>query len=259
MGALHLDFETRSTLNLSRVGAWRYADAESTAITCVGFAIDDDAVQTWLPLSDAPMPDALRAAAADPNCLAVAHNAGFEVAIARRILEPRYGFPHIPIERWRCTMSAALARALPGALDKAAAALALPISKDAEGRRLMLQMSRPRKPRAGENPDAIYWHEDPEQFARLARYNARDVEVERELHRRSPPLSDAEQALWQLDQVINQRGFGVDVALAKAARAVTRDRLAAINTKLTKITGGAITSVGQVARIESYITARGFC
>jgi DNA polymerase len=140
-------------------------------------------------------------------------------------------------------MAMALASALPGSLEGAAAALGLPVQKDREGHRLMMQMAKPRRPRKGEDPELTYWHDDPERRQRLAEYCKRDVEVEREIYRRPPPLSDAEQALWVLDAEINGRGFHVDVELAESAQSIVRAELKAIDAEIAVLTGGKITSV----------------
>jgi DNA polymerase len=213
---LHRDVETRSTLRLADAGAWRYAIDPSTAVLCIGYAIDDAPVQIWTPVL--PIPEEFHAAARDPNWVVVAHNDQFETAIEERLLGPRYGWPLVPITRHRCTMATALANALPAALDAAAEAFDLQTRKDTEGHRLMQQMSRPRRARKGEDPNAIHWHDDPARRARLHEYCRRDVEVERQLFRRLPPLSEAEQTLWILDQGINRRGFAIDLKLAEAAQ-----------------------------------------
>ena len=46
-----------------------------------------------------------------------------------------------------------------------------------------------------------------ERLERLYKYCRQDVEVERELYVRLPPLSSAEQALWELSSKINERGL----------------------------------------------------
>jgi hypothetical protein len=132
MPVIFWDIETRSTLALETVGAWRYATA-TTEVLCIGFAVDEAEPEIWTP--GQPIPPAFVAAAADPSWLIVAHNYAFERAIEMRILTPRYGWPHIPIAQQRCSMTLALANALPGGLDAAAAALGLAIQKDAEGYR----------------------------------------------------------------------------------------------------------------------------
>jgi len=109
MPTLHRDIETRSTLNLARAGAWRYAADPTTDVHCAAYAVDDGPVQIWT--ADQPIPEAFTTAATDPDWLIVAHNDGFETAIEERLLHPRYGWPLIPTERHRCTMAAALASA----------------------------------------------------------------------------------------------------------------------------------------------------
>jgi len=213
MPILFRDYESRSTLNLKEVGARRYASDPSTDVWCIAYAVDDNPVQTWLP--GQPIPEEFHAAARDPDWQIVAHNDAFESAIDEYILVPRYGWPQI-LERHYCTMAAALASALPAKLEKVAEAIGLSIGKDTEGGRLMLRMARPRKPRAGDRA-GIYWDDDPEHLERLCAYCRRDVEVERELFRRLPPLSPDEHKLWQLDAAINRRGFYTDGALLEAA------------------------------------------
>jgi DNA polymerase bacteriophage-type len=255
MPILHRDFETRSTLNLPDVGAWRYAGDASTDAWCIGYAVDDDPVQTWLP--GQPIPEEFQIAATDAAWLVVAHNDAFESAIEERLLGPRYDWPLVPIERHRCTQAMALAAALPAKLKTVAAALHLPIGKDTEGAKVMREMAQPRKPRPGEDPNGIYWIDDPEKLRQLIAYNIRDVEVERELYRRLPPLSEAEQVLWQLDAAINRRGFRVDVPLAEAARKIVRERRGVINRELTELTGGRITSIAQVNRLANFLREHG--
>jgi DNA polymerase len=254
MPLLFRDIETRSAINLKKAGAWRYAADPSTQILCIAYAVDDGPVETWTP--GQPIPEVFRAAAADPGWLVVAHNDQFESAIEECILRP-LGWPLVPLDRRQDTMAMALAAALPASLHAAAEALGLPVQKDVEGHRLMLQMSKPRRPRKNEDPHKTYWIDDPEKRLRLRQYCAVDVEVERLLYKRLQPLSDAEQAVWQLDAEINRRGFHVDRALAEAARRVVEAEQNSIDAKVAELTGGAITTVNQVGRIKDYANARG--
>ena len=143
MPTIFWDFETRSAINLETAGAWRYASDPTTEILCIGYAIDDGNPQIWIPGSGDPIPEVFIAAATDSAWRVVAHNYQFERAIATRILTPRFNCPEIPIERQVCTMTLALAGALPRSLDNAVMALGLPLQKDQEGYTLMRKMSRP--------------------------------------------------------------------------------------------------------------------
>jgi len=189
-----VDIETRGVINLETAGVSRYARDPLTEVLCVGYAVGNNAAKVWN-IGD-PLPEDLFAA--DEF---IAHNFAFERSIWTHILTPRHGWPTIPpLSKQRCTMTAALAAALPASLDALAKALNLPFQKDVEGYRLMKRMSRPRRPRKGEDPNGIYWEDGPEERKRLGVYCMNDVETERAADRRLPPLSPDEQALWSLMQ-----------------------------------------------------------
>ena len=171
MPILCRDYETRSPLDLRKVGAHKYAADPRTEVLCAAYAIDDGPVNTWLPGD--PVPPEWVEAAADPSWAVCAHNDAFESAIEQHVLAPRYGFPIIPVERHRCTMAACLALGLPARLSAAADALELEHRKDAAGERLMHAMAKPRRPRKGEDPTGTYWFEDPERLDRLSGYSRR--------------------------------------------------------------------------------------
>jgi DNA polymerase len=248
-----LDVETKSRIDLRKAGAWRYAADPSTDVWCVAFAVDDDPVELWL--SGDPVPTAILDCAADPDALFVAHNAGFERAISKHILEPRYGWPGIPIERWRCTMGAALALALPAKLGKVAEVLELEHRKADDG--IMHQMAKPRPPRKGEDPAGVYWFDDAARLQKLYDYCIRDTQCERAAYRWLPPLSPSEQTLWALDQCINDRGFYTDGALIEKAIAIVTAAGDAVQAELIEITGGEVETSNQVARLMAYLAAHG--
>jgi DNA polymerase len=249
-----LDCETRSQLDLRRVGAERYATDSGTEILCVGYAVDDRPVELWRPGD--PAPPAIIEAAADPECVFVAHNAAFERAILSHILTPRYDWPEIPIARWRDTMSAALALALPAALDKVAKVLGLPQQKGDKS--IVSLTAKPRRPRGDEDPAAgPYWFDDEEHLAALYAYCKQDVETERELFRRLPPLSPAEQELWGLDAVINSRGFYCDGLLIEKAIAISTAADRAVQVEIKQLTNGEIESTNQVEKIIAWLAGRG--
>lgn len=130
----------------------------------------------------------------------------------------------------------AMAMSLPGSLENAAGAVNLDIGKDMSGRRLMLQMARPRK------TDPLTWWGVPEKLERLYEYCKTDVEVERALEKRLVPLSDSEQRLWWLDQVINDRGVYVDVPLCEAAIKIVDQSKAQLDAEMSKVTNFGVTA-----------------
>jgi DNA polymerase bacteriophage-type len=249
------DYECRGVLALNRVGAHRYAADSRTTVLCCAYAADNEPVKLWTP-GDAIPPEFCEAAN-NPNWIAVAHNAAFEVAIEQHILGPRFGWPLIPIERQRCTLAAALAAGLPARLSAVADVLELANRKDAAGERLMHQTSKPRRPRQDEDPANVYWFEDPDRLNRLYNYCRQDTEVERELYTRLPPLSPTEQAIWILSSKINQRGFCVDRAFAESARKIARGAGPEIDAEIAQITGGTVTKINQIARLLQWLQQQG--
>jgi DNA polymerase bacteriophage-type len=253
---LHRDFETRSRVDLKKVGAHRYAADPSTEILCVAFAVGDGPVQLWHPGGE-PFPAEFIEAAANPSWRAAAHNDAFETAIEQHVLHARHGWPLIPLERHRCTQAMCLALGLPAKLSAAADALELRSRKDAAGERLMHQMSKPRRARQDEAPAITHWFNDADRLQRLYEYCRQDVEVERELHDRLRPLSIAEHALWALSCRINERGFHVDRQFAEAARRIAQAAAPELDAELAKLTAGAITGINQVARMLQWLQGQG--
>ena len=250
---LRHDIETRSRVDLRAVGAAKYAADPSTEIVCVAYAVDDEPAQLWVPDWVArkigepvdPVPSEFFEAAANSNWTVEAHNSAFEAAHSKFILEPRYGFPAIPINRRRCSRAMAYAAALPGTLEKAVDALGLPFPKDKTGYRLMKRMSKPKSDGS--------WIEDAESLVRWCAYCRRDVEAERAISKALPPLTGEEQKLWVFDQHINERGFAVDVKLLEAARRVVTGAEAKLQAEFRRLTG--LDSTDQVKKLIAWLAA----
>ena len=191
---LGIDLELRSTLDLRKVGVHKLAADASTSVLCAAFAVADAPPELWIP--GTPCPEIIKRAVSE-GWIIHAFNANFELTIWHHILAPRHGWPEPKLDRWRCTQAMALSLSLPARLENVARALELRHQKDVVGHRLMLMMARPRKAHKDEDP-GIYWFEDSDRLGRLYEYCQQDVETERELFKRLPPLSPAEQALWIL-------------------------------------------------------------
>lgn len=247
-----VDVETRGVLDLEDVGTYRYARDFRTEMLCMSYTVNSEPARLWLP--DQPVPRMFIEAAKYPgDWLVYAHNAAFERQIWDNILTPRHGFPTIVLQQWRCLMAYCMAMALPGKLERAAKVLELEHQKNMAGHRVMLQLTKPRRARKGEDPDQVYWFDDEERLQKLYHYNIQDTETERELLHAIFGLSPTEQQLWELDQRINDRGFCIDRELATAASGIARDLRPAINAELTKITNGAVEAYTQVARIKAWL------
>lgn len=244
--------ETRSTVDLRRAGVYRYAEDTTTEVIVVCWAVDQEPVQTWLPLKD-PMPVDLRKWLQDPSCIVVAHNSGFERTLYNAKLVDKFQVPQIPLYRWDCTAARAARMALPRSLDGAAQALGLDVQKDAEGHRLMMRMCRPRS----EDEDGIItWWDDDARMQRLAQYCATDVEVERLLDEQLRQLAD-DRPVWSHTELINDRGVRINTAFASKAVAVADMAQAVLNEALEKLTDGAVKTASNVGGIKAWLSKQG--
>lgn len=259
---LHIDFETRSAVDLKKTGVYVYAADTSTDVWCAAYAVDDGPVQLWVPgdclrfAADIDCPPPIKLAF-EQGWKIVAHNANFERAIWKHVLAKRYGWPEPKLTQWRCTMAMAYAMALPGSLENAAAAVGLDMRKDMDGHATMMRMAKPRKPRKGENPKGLYWFDDEERKQKLYAYCVNDVEVERQLEKRLVQLRPLEQTLWQLDQKINDRGVYVDTALCEAALKVVDTAETWLDAEMQKITKGKVSGCSNVGEITAWLRANG--
>lgn len=252
MKKIHLDFETRSTVNLKEVGAFKYAMDPSTEIICMAWCPPGTSgVQLW-------GRDTLlrtRGLGLNPDTVLTAHSAHFEYAIWNYILHKRYGWPALwDPKHWRCTLAKAAMCNLPLSLDQAGAALGLKTKKDLEGRAAMLKLTKPLHIDALGFPT---YNEDRDLQETVYAYCAKDVETEMELDARLPDLPPNEQKIWELDLEINRRGVKADTETAKKAMGMAAEFTSTLNSKLLALTGGAVTKASQIAEIKRYLAVLG--
>ena len=163
---------------------------------------------------------------------------------------------------------------------RSARVTACSFQKDMEGRRLILQMSRPvstqaracvfcdAEPEQPRPPTCccggsfdwrfqFVWKDDPESVKRGTEYCIRDVETERELLTKLLLLPAAEREIWLLDQRINDRGIAVDLPAVNNAKAIVEQQVKKLNTELHDVTDGAVTAATQVSKLITWLRYRG--
>jgi DNA polymerase len=246
---IYIDFETRSEGDLKKLGAWKYSLLPSTEVMCMALLDDfyDEPETILLIPSDfkhffqQKKPESIES-----------HGAFFEFAQWHNIMVPRYGWPRIPADQWYCSAAKAAYHGLPRKLEDAAIALDLTVKKDAEGSRLMKQMSKPRPKwkKTGEGPK---WFEDEKKLERLYCYCKRDVEVEYALSQTLDDLPKMERKIWLLDQTINRRGVYCDVELAQSAIEIIHTLETDAKAELRELTDGEVSTPGQTERIRKYL------
>lgn len=246
---LHIDIETFSECDLKREGLYRYAAHPSTELLVVCYAFDDEPVQTWVPDDDPFVPDDLRSHVASGGQIR-AHNASFERVVLNGAAGQRVDFPRIAIGQCVCTAAKMAAHGLPRALGDAAAALGTHPKNDV-GRMDMLQLSKPRTGKVAR------WTRDnaAERFARLDQYCVDDVEAERGIDRTVPDLSANEQRVYELDQLINDRGIAVDLEAVGNAQVLIAEYKAELQERCREWTG---LNPSQSAKLAEWVRDNGY-
>lgn len=236
MRTLAIDIETYSSVSLLKSGVYAYAESPDFEILLFGYAWDDGPVKVIDLASGQDLPQEFQDALYDPEILKTAFNASFE----RTCLSAFLGSV-TPPEQWSCTAVMARELGLPGSLEAVGTVLGLPEDKQKlkTGKALIRYFSIPCKPTKtnGQRERNLPRH-DPERWALYVDYNRQDVEAERAIRKKLSRFSiaDAEQPLWEVDQHINDRGVGVDVAFAEQAigmDAIIKERLFEQAKKLT--------------------------
>lgn len=263
-----IDFETRSPVDIKKSGAWLYSRHYATEVLCLAYRFLGDAEEKlWNPTIRNPLTlEEVMPATPPPldlfrhiesGGLVDAHNAFFEICIWNNIMVPRFGWPEVRIEQWRCTASRCNYAALPRSLEEAAKAMNLPVDKDMEGRKLMLKMCKPRKPRASEKRDhailgkAFLYHQDKNDLLRLFEYCKRDVRAQYELAKVLPELPPEELTIWQIDLKINLRGLRFDLEMARSALEMADAWKEKLNKELYELTG--IDSASQRQAVANWL------
>lgn len=168
-------------------------------------------------------------------------------ALAQKLAE-------IPHSRWRCSAAKAAAVALPRKLEKACEALGLEHRKDMAGHRLMLKMSKPRKPTVN-NPSI--WHCKKKDLKRLMLYCDRDLLAETDLFLSTPDLTPDEQELWELDQKVNFRGFASDRKMVRQVLKMVATETRNLNLETEHLTKGQIKSTNQREALKTWLADHG--
>jgi len=253
--AAHIDFEGASTTDLKKSGVYRYAEDPNTRVWLFSWRIggEDQPVFRWHPGDPPPVAllDWIRSGG-----WVVAHNAGFERTIWNKVIRVRYcpDWPELKIEQQTCTMARAASMALPMDLDRLGVVLGTKQQKDAAGSRLMKQMMKPRRV----EPDGtIVWWDDADRIARLGDYCDQDVRTEGEADTLLPWLPWPEQQLWQLDQLINDRGVLIDLDFVKLAWDMVSVAQQRADNELAQLTNNQVRKVSDTGGIKAWLNSRG--
>ena len=213
---LSIDIETRSSVDIGKAGAYKYAQSPDFQILLFAHQMGEEPVEIIDLANGERLPNELVAALSDPDVIKHAYNAAFEWYCLNRA-----GF-ETPINQWRCTMAHGLYCGYAAGLDATGKAIGLPQDKQklATGKALIRYFCVPCKPTRN-NGNRTWnqpWH-DPKKWDLFKEYCKQDVVTEHEILARLKqfPVPDAEEQQWQMDVLMNAYGVRVDTDLIDGA------------------------------------------
>jgi DNA polymerase len=234
---VRLDFETESPLDI-KLGIQAYLRDLATKVLMLAWSVGLGDVHVWWP--GKPMPEELRSAIA-AGSLVVSHGAFDRYVWAARMV--KQGWPMVPDERWSDTSARCRAYRVPAELKKAAMRLELEARKDPEGRRLIRRATEAAR---GGKPLTV------EELAKFEAYVRRDLEVLRELDRAVRELSAEDRAPYELNELMNARGFPIDRVLVSRLWALWQAEDARLTDQMVALSG---LRPGQNVRLKEWLQA----
>lgn len=233
---LSIDIETRSSVDITKAGLYKYAQSPDFQILLFAFQMDDRNVEI-IDLADGEeIPVWLARALRDPKVIKHAYNAAFEWYCLNRA-----GY-ETPLEQWRCTMAHGLYCGYTAGLDATGKAVGLPQDKQklATGKALIRYFCvpcRPTKTNGGRTWNQP-WH-DTVKWELFKEYCRQDVVTEHEILSRLSlfPMPDYEQMQWRMDVRMNAFGVRVDTELIEGALYIDSISTQRLTDEAVQITG----------------------
>ena len=254
MKELSIDLETYSDVDISKCGAYKYAESDNFEILLFGVSVDGEPVKVYDLACGDTVPEEILAALSDDNVTKWAFNASFERIclsnwLKRHHPEHFYGYsiPEDPASKyldpsaWKCTMIWSAYMGLPLSLEGVGAVLRLQYQKLKEGKDLIRYFCTPCKPtRANGGRTRNLPQHDSEKWIRFKEYNRRDVEVEMAIKKRLAkyPVPDQIWDEYHLDQELNDRGIALNMTVVENAIAFderSREELTAAMQDITNL------------------------
>lgn len=235
----YCDFETSSPLDIKKVGMAAMLKHPQAATHCMSWSMSDDLDHVNLAKGDDQAALVVQSAL-NHGAVLVAHNAPFELEVMRSVLGIEW-----PLDRVICTMARAAYFGYAWGLDKLAEQLGSPILKDIGGKAEMMKLARGK----------ITYAENPQAFQRMYSYCITDLRVLKQVHTRLPLLPPDVLSRWVVDQRINFFGMPVDMVAVENAIKLRDHFSANADALMARLTGGYVTTIGQVAKIGEYVRA----
>jgi DNA polymerase len=243
MNICHLDLESYSECDLLQCGAAVYAQHPTTEVLCMSFVFNDDrTVVNWHPktLGDySDFPSRVRNHIENGGII-TAHNASFEWSMFKYTLgieiDPR---------QFRDTQLQAAVNALPQGLGNCCDAIGSH-PKDETGRRIMLQLCKPKKASKIDPTIRFTPGKHPDKFQTLYHYCNDDVYAQRGIYDKIPKPTEDEQKLYELVFIAGAKGLPIDKDSIPLMLDVIEKEKVRLYKRFNELTGLEPTQVGKI-------------
>ena len=268
---LSLDLETKSSVDIGKSGAYKYAESPDFAILLFGVSVNHGPITVYDLACGDTVPEEIIVALSDDWVTKWAYNASFErvcLSVWLRRNYPQhfrsYSIPGDPVQNyldpasWKCTLVWAAYNGLPLGLEKVGAVLGFEEQKLKEGKDLIKYFCCPCKPTKSNGGRT--WnlpHHAPEKWALFKKYNERDVQVEMQIQERlkNYPVPDFVWDEYHLDQQINDRGIMIDQEMVREALRIDELSKTDLTARMQKKTG--LDNPNSVIQMKDYLAKNG--
>ena len=268
---LSLDLETKSSVDISKAGAYKYAESPDFEILLFGVSVNHGPITVYDLACGDTVPEEIIAALSDDQVTKWAYNASFErvcLSVWLRRYYPQhfrtYSIPGDPVQNyldpasWKCTLVWAAYNGLPLGLEKVGAVLGFEEQKLKEGKDLIKYFCcpcRPTKSNGGRTWNLP--HHAPDKWELFKKYNERDVQVEMQIQERlkNYPVPDFVWDEYHLDQEINDRGIMIDQDMVRQALRIDELSKTDLTARMQKKTG--LENPNSVIQMKDYLAENG--
>ncbi|MEG3334485.1 DNA polymerase [Streptococcus suis] len=240
---LSIDIETYCEIDLRKSGVYRYAEDDSFELLLFAVSVDNGPVTVY-DLTKEKLPQDILENLVDDSVIKWAFNASFERICLSNWLKKHH--PELLLDgflspnSWRCSMIWSAYLGLPLSLEGVGTVLKLKDQKMREGTDLIRYFCVPCKPtKVNGGRIRNFPNHAPDKWSTFIDYNRRDVEVELAIKERVKnfPVPSFVWNEYHQDQIINDRGIGIDIDFVKAAIKIDSESKAKIQEELKALTG----------------------
>lgn len=236
MKHLSIDIETKSSMDIKKTGAYKYAQSSDFEILLLAYKVDAEQVMVVDLAQGEKIPAEIVKALGDKSVIKHAYNAVFEWWCLNQA-----GYK-TDISQWQCTMVHGLYLGYSAGLESIGKAIGLPQDKQklTSGKALIKYFCSPCKPTKSNG--GRKWNlpiHDPDRWTLFKEYNMQDVEAEYAILQRlkSFPVPDIEWNRWRDSVLMNAYGVKVDTRVIAGALEIDRQSTQELMERAKTLTG----------------------